>query len=132
MRPSGLYRFSRYPALLPAVALTAFAGVFVAIGYVSAAPSGSPAPPPAPVAAPAIVSGRVEAITADSITLATAEGSLTLKLAADAPTERAAAATLADLQEGDWLNATAMPHEETIFVLQGIVVIPAGLLGEAP
>jgi hypothetical protein len=133
MRP--VASFASAKLLLLIAALFVIALLFAGIGYVSASP-GADTPSVSATSVPAdgsaFISGRVEAINAGSITLSTASGDVTIALRSDAPSERATAALIGDLRPGDWLNGTALPHEQTFFVLQGIVLIPESLLGEGP
>jgi hypothetical protein len=74
------------------------------------------------------VRGVVQTVTQDSITLLTDSGAVTLKLSAATPREAVQNATLAAIKPGDWVNAGGVPHNQTLYALTALVVIPAANL----
>ena len=75
------------------------------------------------------VKGVVQAVTADSITLKTDAGVLTFKISPSTPKEAIQRTTLASIKPGDWVNAGGVRHNQTIYALTDLVIIPAADLG---
>jgi hypothetical protein len=74
------------------------------------------------------VRGVVAAVRADSLTLNTPSGTVDIEVPATTPIERFHAINREALRPGDWLNAGGVPHDQTMFALTGLVVIPRALL----
>ena len=126
-------RFDRFAPALAVLAVVAAAIVFGVVGYTSES-DGAAADPASVDSVPAspFVSGRVAAVTAGELTLATATGTVVLSLAPDADLEVLAPTGRASIRPGDWANASVVPHDQTVFVVVGIVVIPAALVEATP
>ncbi len=119
--------------MLPATALLALALVSAALGFLSEGSAGRGTPrsrgeplDPRPVA----VRGVVQDINGDALTIATSERALTLRLVPSTTSEAIRPAGPDRLEPGDWLNAGAIPHDQTLFAITGIVIIPQELLEE--
>ncbi len=76
-------------------------------------------------AAPDIVRGVVQSVTADSVTLQTDAGPVTLKITPSTSKEALQKTSLASIKPGDWVNAGGVHHDQTIYALTALVVIPA-------
>jgi len=118
---------TRASVLLPllAVALAGLAGL--AIGYGTSSPRQAESqglPLPEAIGANA-VRGQVSEVSPDSLILTTAGGQVSLDLTPATVYEFMRPATRAELNLGDWLNAGAVPHNETFFAIIGLVIIPA-------
>ncbi|HEY7270888.1 MAG TPA: hypothetical protein VH951_13770 [Dehalococcoidia bacterium] len=79
----------------------------------------------------ATVRGVVQSVNADSITLQTESGPVTLKISPSTPREALQKIDLTAVHPGDWVNAGGVHHDQTIYALTALVVIPASDL-EAP
>ena len=112
--------------LAPVVAVLCAAVAAAAVGYFYDRAETKPPDAETPAASPLILRGVVEAISTDTLTLATDDGSRSLRLSSSTTVESLAPAPLIDLRPGDWVNAGALPHAETIFALSRLVVLPAG------
>jgi len=132
-----MLRFERPRRQAPLIAVLLIVAAGLGFGGLGYATSGSETTAfqeagQEPAAEIEFVSGRVESISAGELTLATDTGRVVLRLSSDAAIESFGSATLDSLRPGDWLNASAIPHEQTVFVLVGLVVIPAESLAETP
>lgn len=74
------------------------------------------------------VKGVVQSVTADSITVSTEGGPVTLKLGPSTPREGVKRTSLASIRPGDWVNAGGVHHNQTVYALTVLVVIPAANL----
>jgi len=113
--------------LAPALLVIVIALASGAIGYLTAG-SGDPTPPPAAAVERPFLRGVLQSLSGDRLIISTESGPVELRLAANAPIETLRPATIDRLSAGDWLNAGAVGHAQTLFALVGIVVIaPAQL-----
>ena len=110
----------------PVLGLIAVGLAAAALGYVSAGSTGGADAQPVTSAGSETASrGVVQSISGDSLTLATSSGPVTLRLSPTVRIEALRPATLARARQGDWLNAGAIPHNQTLFAIIGLVIIPA-------
>jgi hypothetical protein len=123
----------------PAIAFLVVLAVAVILGIVGYISEGDGAVSPGPAiseesdsATTDFVSGRVEVISATEITLSTEAGTVVLQVDPDAPVEVLAPTSAAQIELGDWVNASVVPHEQTLFVLVGLVVIASDAAVETP
>ena len=72
---------------------------------------------------PTYLRGVIKDFTAGKITLTTAAGDQELTLASGAGIEALQPAALSAVRVGDWLNAGAVQHDQTLFALTGLVII---------
>lgn len=113
------------PVLFAALLLaTLLAG---GLGYATASPARhdtftASAAPPEPV----FVRGIVQNTTADRLTLLVDGAPRDLTLRPDLKVEAQRPAPIASVAPGAWINAAAVPHQQTIFALTGLVLLPAG------
>jgi hypothetical protein len=106
-------------------------GVFGAVsGYLSSSEGRSQGALEAE-ASPAFLRGVVQNVAGDRVTISTETGSIELRLAQNAPVEALRPATPPSLAIGDWINAGAIGHMQTLLALVGLVVIAPDRL-EAP
>jgi hypothetical protein len=123
----GLRRF-----VLPAAGLL---GVALLAGFLGFISEGGPAQTleASPVASrPAAVRGTVQSVAGDNVTIATSGGPVSLRLVPATTYEAIRPAQLSRVAPGDWLNAGAVPHEQTLFAVTGLLVIPQALLEAKP
>jgi hypothetical protein len=108
--------------ILPLVVIAIIAG---AAGYALTSTAARPVPPlEARDTAPQGVRGVVQTVNADQLSLTLEDGSTrTVRIQSGAPIEVLRAISRAEVQTGDWLNAGAIPHAQTVLALVGIVVI---------
>ena len=114
-------------SFVPAAGLIVLAAIATAAGYLSPGDSNGAAPAAATTVASeeGAVRGVVQAISGDSLTLSTSSGLVTLRLAPSLRVEALRTATLGQARQGDWLNAGAISHNQTLFAIIGLVIIPA-------
>jgi hypothetical protein len=126
-----LKRLRLPPGAIAALAVVAIGISAGAVGYVSAAPD----EPPTIVAdlpdTSGGVRGVVQSLNGDELTLTTGDGRQALRLSQSARIETLRPVPLSAIRTGDWVNAGAVPHAQTIFALLGLVVLPQGSF-EAP
>jgi hypothetical protein len=115
----------------PALGLVAVALVALLVGYVTKGSEQTTSNHVALVNQLEAARGVVQEISGDRLTLATGAGTETLRLSPSTIVEVLRPASPATLREGDWLNAGAVPHEQTLFAIIGLIVIPQSQL-EAP
>jgi hypothetical protein len=77
------------------------------------------------------IRGVVQSAGPDSITVQTEAGPVTLKLTPSTPVEALRRVDLSQVRPGDWVNAGGVHHNQTVYALTGLVVIPAANL-QAP
>jgi hypothetical protein len=110
----------------PLIGLLAVGVVAALIGYATAdSASSSPAPLTATEAESNVPRGIIREVTGDRLTLTTGES---LQLTPNASIEALLPTTRDQVRPGDWLNAGAVPHDRSVFVITGLVVIPPGRL----
>jgi hypothetical protein len=66
----------------------------------------------------------VQQAAGDRLTISTAAGPKEFRVAQDTTVEALRPVAPAQLVPGDWLNAGAVSHNQTIFALVGVTVIP--------
>lgn len=114
--------------LIAALGLALVAMAAVGAGYFTRSHSNAGIEVAAPSERATAVRGVIQSVTADSVTLLTESGAVTLKITASTPREAIQAATLADIKPGDWVNAGAVGHAQTLYALTALVLIPAANL----
>ena len=72
------------------------------------------------------VKGVIQSVSTGAVTIATADGDRTLRFAQSLTVEALRPTTLTTVRPGDWVNAGAVPHAQTLFALTGLVIIPEG------
>jgi hypothetical protein len=112
-------------SLLIAAAIVLLGAVAAFAGYYSGG-SNRPAAVADPSEPPVPVRGAVQSVTADSLTLQTDTGSRSLRLTPDTSIEALRPVAVSAVRPGDWLNAGALPHRQTLFALTGLVILPDG------
>jgi hypothetical protein len=96
--------------------------VAAAIGYLTA--------PDGPASAAAVqetqdgLRGVIQRLAGDSLTLTTDQGPVELQLSQATMIEALRPVRLTQVAPGDWLNAGAIPHSQTVFALLSLVFIP--------
>jgi hypothetical protein len=121
MRLSGLRK--ALPALVLLLIVGAASG---ALGYLTAGDGSSSDEDTAASSAPEGVRGVVQTLVGDSLRLTTDGGPVELQLDRDTRVEVMRPVTLAQVSPGDWLNAGAVQHNQTVFALLNLVFIPEG------
>jgi len=116
---------------LPVFALVLVAVIALGAGYATAGSSDTTKPESANES-PLFARGAIQSVSGNELTLSTANGPVTLRLAQGVQTEALRPVTAAQITAGDWLNGGAVAHAQTLFALVGLVVIPQSQLGEAP
>jgi hypothetical protein len=114
--------------LIAALGLLLVAAVSVAAGYATRSHDGTTVDIASSKSNTRVVRGVVQSVTADSITLQTDSGPVTLTISASTPKESIRAIALSEVKAGDWVNAGGVPHAQTIYALTALVVIPAANL----
>ena len=110
-------------------AIVAVGVISAAAGYLTGEQDSVLLPPAAtPAAQTDIVRGTVQALEGGALTLSTEAGPTSVILAPDAVLEALRPTTLGVVRAGDWLNAGAVPHQQTLLALTGIVIIPPSVL----
>ena len=122
--------FNPNPLLLIA-ALILLGAVATFAGYYSVGGAKEGPTRTAASTAPLPVRGVVQSLTSDSITLSNDAGVSTLRLTASTQVETLRPTSLDAVSPGDWVNAGAVPHRQTLLALTGLVVLPDGTY-EAP
>lgn len=113
------------------VSLMAVVGLLaLLIGLVTAPGPVSQTPQP-PADAPVYLRGTIEAVEGTRVTLTTSSGSITIEVAPDTRYEALRRGSFADLRVGETVNVGSLPHNQTLFVVTGVVVLPA-TLAEGP
>jgi len=103
--------------------------ISAAAGYLTGEQDSVLLPPAAtPAAQTDIVRGTVQSLEGATLTLSTEAGPTSVILAPDAVLEALRPTTLSAVRAGDWLNAGAVPHQQTLLALTGIVIIPPSVL----
>ncbi len=74
--------------------------------------------------------GVVQSIDGDTLTILTNSESLSFTLTSDTIVERIRPIDTSLVSVGDWLNAGAIPHDQTTLTIVGLTVIPETLLRE--
>ena len=94
-------------------------------GYATAdtAPS-RPTPAEVAEAESSITRGVIREVAGDRLTLTSGDNTVSVQLAPAVAIEALVPISRDQLRSGDWLNAGAVPHERTVFVVTGLVVIP--------
>jgi hypothetical protein len=128
---SALARDALLRSAIPAVLLVLVAMAAGIAGYATAGGERKAGPPPIEAGQRPFLRGVVQSISGDRLTLATDNGPLELRLAPSTTVEALRPFTLERVRPGDWLNAGAVSHQQTLFALVGIVLIPPSQL-EAP
>ncbi len=113
------------PVLFAALLLAAL--LSGGLGYATASPARhdsfkAAAASPEPV----FVRGTVQGSTNDRLTLLVDGAPRDLTLRPDVRVEIQRPASITDVTPGAWVNAAAVPHQQTIFALTGLVLLPAG------
>ena len=106
--------------------LLVIALVFGGAGYALKDPGQEPIPdlPPAENR-PTGARGVIQSIGNGQIALVTENGAtLTYQLSPNTAVEALRPTTFEALQVGDWLNGGAVPHAQSLFALEGLVLIP--------
>lgn len=111
--------------LIVFISLILVTAVAVGAGYATRGRQGSTISQRGPQPASDVVRGVVQAVTADSITVQTDAGPVTLKITPLTGREAIQKTTLSSIQPGDWVNAGGVHHDQTIYALTDVVVIPA-------
>jgi hypothetical protein len=119
---------------LPALAIVFVGLLALAAGYFSESSGRSPpASETTPPTGAANVRGLVQAVTSDRLTLTTGDGVVELQLTPSTSIEALQRpASFAALTPGDWLNVGASPHQQTLLVITGLIVIPQTQLQARP
>jgi hypothetical protein len=108
-----------------ALSLVVVAALSVAAGYAARSHAKTPQAIPDLVPVAQSVKGVVQAVTADSITLQTEAGPVTFQITSSTSREAIQRTTLASIRPGDWVNAGGVHHDQTVYALTALVVIPA-------
>jgi hypothetical protein len=116
--------------LLPLAILLASGLLAGAAGYFLDKDGAATPSAPSPVAS-TFVTGVVQEVTPANLTLSVDGTTRTFSLSERSTAEMLQATTLIAIRAGDWLNAGAIQHAQTLFALTGIVVIPQSNL-ESP
>ena len=74
------------------------------------------------------IRGTVQTLTGDELTMATADGVASVRLASGAKIETLRPSRLDQVVRGDWVNAGAVGHAQTLFALTALIVIPESLV----
>ncbi len=74
--------------------------------------------------------GVLQSIDGDTLTILTDAGSQVFTFTSQTVVERLRPSNASRISVGDWLNAGAIAHDQTIFTIVGLTVIPASLLQE--
>jgi hypothetical protein len=77
---------------------------------------------------PEALRGVLQQVSGDQFTVSTAQGTVTVRLVDATVYESLRPAGGAALAPGAWLNAGGVPHDQTLFALTGLVIIPAATL----
>lgn len=113
------------------VSLMAVVGLLtLLLGLVTAPGPGSHTPQPR-AEAPVYLRGTIEAVDGTRVTLTTSAGPITIEVAPDTRYEALRRGSFADLRVGETVNVGSLPHNQTLFVVTGVVVLPA-TLAEGP
>jgi hypothetical protein len=119
-------RLRRYLTLAAAVLVLCI--VTGAAGYVTSPQQKSlPATQPSDPA-PTFVRGVLQSVAADRLSISTEAGTVEYRMRGDTTVEALRAIRAASLMTGDWVNAGAIGHAQTLFALVGLVVIPSDQL----
>lgn len=94
-----------------------------ALGYISKRPANQVTTATGTAAATAI-RGVVQQVSGDTLTLTTDAGPLQLRLTPSSSIEVLRSVGTDAIRPGDWLNAGAVPHNQTVFALLYLVFIP--------
>ena len=122
-------RSGRASLLSRLFAIVAVGAVSAGAGYLTGGQGGvSPPPAATPAARTDIVRGTVQSLEGATLTLSTEAGPTSVAVAPDAVLEALRPTTLGAVRPGDWLNAGAVPHQQTLLALSGIVIIPPSVL----
>jgi hypothetical protein len=119
MLPHRLQRLAPWPLVL-LVAAGIAAGI---LGYATDGPDSIPASD-SNTRDSAHVRGIVQDVDSNSLTLSVDGPSQKLRLSSSLAVETLQPATTSALRTGDWLNAGAVEHAQTLFAITGLVVIP--------
>ncbi|MPZ50146.1 MAG: hypothetical protein GEU75_12765 [Dehalococcoidia bacterium] len=115
---------------LPVLGLCAVSLLALTAGFLTAAgPADNRAGPPEAEAPPPVtaVRGVIQQLNGDQVTLTTSSGGITVRLAPGSIIETLGATTTLHLAVGDdWLNVGAVGHPQTLFAINGLVVISEG------
>ena len=106
--------------------LIVIAIVFGGAGYALKDPGQQPVPelPPADVRVTG-ARGVIQSVGNGQIAIVTEDGAtLKYQLSSSATVEILRPITFEALQAGDWLNGGAVPHAQSLFALEGLVLIP--------
>jgi hypothetical protein len=111
--------------ILPVLVLLAVAIIALAAGYFTKADAKATAPGlSAPEPQRVAVRGEIRQVTGDQITVSTREGARTFRIVPTTVFETLGTTTTLHLDVGDdWLNVGAIQHPQTLFVVNGLVVI---------
>jgi hypothetical protein len=113
-------------ALLPIAGLVAIVAIAAVAGYATK-PSGTAQSVPAvadDTAQTTTVRGIVQEVSGGNVTLTTADGQRSFRLAPTFAVEMLTPLTRSQISPGDWLNAGASPHDRSLFFITGLIVIP--------
>lgn len=107
---------------LPIVVVALIAG---AVGYFTKGTKTTPLPPlPAEAVHATGIEGSVQSFSNDQLTIVSTDGTpMTFELPGESATERLMTISRADLSIGDWVNGGAIPHNDTVLALVGLVQI---------
>lgn len=106
--------------------LLVIALVFGGAGYALKDPGQEPIPdlPPADVRTTG-ARGVIQSVGNGQIVIATEDGAtLSYQLSPNVTVETLRPTTFEALQTGDWLNGGAVPHAQSLFALEGLILIP--------
>ena len=113
------------PPILAAIVLFAAAA---AAGYLTKSTSSVQRVDNAASVPPAGARGALQSINGSTITVVTEVGPRQFTLADDVTVEVLRPTTASTINLGEWLNAGAMPHNQTVFTIVGLTLIPQGLV----
>ena len=117
----------RLPTVILGPALVLFIGLgALALGYVTAGSGAAPPSTALPEAPTAPLRGVVQSVSGDSLTLSLDGGTRSLRLTPSTQVEALRPASVDAILPGDWINAGALPHGQTVFALAGLVLLPQG------
>ena len=110
--------------LLTPAALFFLAAISAGIaGYASGGSDGASGFHDAGVEEVPAVKGVIQSVTVDAVTIATVDGNQTFRFAQSFTVETLRPTSLTSVRPGDWLNAGAVSHAQTLYALTGLVVI---------
>lgn len=112
------------PWVLPVLILLALGLAGGVIGHATAGPSSPPINDEAGAGRATYVRGVLQEVTSTGVTLTAGADQRSLALSPSTAVEIVRPISLSEVRAGDWLGLGAVPHNQTLFAITGLVVIP--------